>query len=54
MVLPRQNCTHLTAMDFRVIFAFQAAGGLAPAKVKKDEKRRKDAAAGIFALVNRW
>ena len=52
--LLRQNCKHLTAMDFRVIFGFLWRRCVVTHQDKKGEKRRKDALSGVSALVNRW
>ena len=51
--LPRQNCLHLTAMDFRVIFAFLSRRCVLTHQGEKGKKRRKDTLAGVRALVNR-
>ena len=52
--LLRQNCEHLTAMDFRVISGFLWRRCVVTHQDKKGGKRRKDALSGVSALVNRW
>ena len=46
------DALHLTALDFRVIFAFLSRRCVVTHQGEKNKKRRKDLPSGVYALVN--